>query len=176
MEMKAVPMKNIRHATTASTSETICQSQITSSSSTDALADIADWWWLDDFSVASDLLQSISIEFSGWQTVSKCLWHGRITSWCLLHFMHGMHWSIVMFQYSWWLHVDDAKLSGINVANNTSSNDAMNKFELRNELCRLRVAFKRFLGCSWWRCFKWFDWCWSFDSSVEFCNEKFETN
>lgn len=59
-------------------------------------------WWAS--SAAIDLLQSISIEFMGRHTVSRCFWQGLMTIWWRLHFVQGTHSSISTSQYSWCLH------------------------------------------------------------------------
>ena len=148
----------MRHATTAITSDTNCQSQIISSSlNVDAWTSetsIDRWWCLEgNFSVASDLLQSISMEFSGLQSVSMCLWHGRMTISRWLHFKQGTQSLTVVSQYSCLEHVDEAKLSGIKVANNTTSNDDTIELSLKLELGRFRSV----LWC-WW--LMWFDRLW----------------
>lgn len=166
MEISAVPTKNIRHAANASISDTSCQSQIASSSlSVEACADkesMVGWWYLIGFSDAMDLLQSISTAFSGLQSVSICGWQGRITIWCLLHFVHVTQSSTLESQYSWCLQWPEAKLSGIKVANNTSSNDEAIKFDLR-------FVAGRFLAFLWWRLMKQDRLA---DSSSVFCNDE----
>lgn len=152
--MTAVPMKKSRQAATARISETICQSKVSSSCSPwDAVWAEAPsmccrwlWWWGWCLgSSAIDLLQSISNVLRDLQTVSMCRWHGRITISCWLHFVHWTHSSRFVSQYSRRLHVDEAKLSGINDANNTKSNDETTRFNRQHGSCR-------FLNI--------FDWCW----------------
>ena len=79
----------------------ICWSSVEAAASGCCSKGCSTRWW--PF-VPIDLLQSISIEFMGRHTVSRCFWQGLITIWCRLHFVQGTHSSISTSQYSWCLH------------------------------------------------------------------------
>jgi hypothetical protein len=77
--------------------------------------------------------------------------------------VHVMHSSRCVSQYSWCLHVIEAKLSGIKVANNTSSNDAATKFDLRRVEGRFLVLLRLWL--------EWLGRFFSAESPFVFCKQ-----